>query len=182
MQRKTINTIKKFVTFFYVYAFLGWIVDVTVCLVSDGVLTNRGFLFEPICPMYGYAALVLIIIADCIKQKGFAGLLKKTVLATIWCSVLEYLTAWILDIFFHKMWWDYSKEPFNIQGRVCLAASLFWGVLSVIFMTILHPFIVKILKKISHKLNPKIVNVLLCSAVGFTIIDTIVSIVKYIIH
>ena len=182
MQEKTKNTIKKYIAFFYVYAFLGWIVDVTVCLVSDGVLTNRGFLFEPICPMYGYAALVLIIIANGIKQKGFVGLLKKTIVATIWCSVLEYFTAWILDIFFHQMWWDYSKEPFNIQGRICLMASLFWGVLSVIFMTVLHPFVEKVLKKISTKMSQKAINIILYSAVGITTVDTIVSIVKYIIH
>lgn len=181
MQVKTKNTIKKFIAFFYIYAFLGWVVDVSVCLVSDGVLTNRGFLFEPICPMYGYAALVLILIADGIKQKGFVGLLKKTVLATIWCSVLEYLTAWILDIFFHKMWWDYSQEPFNIQGRICLAASLFWGVLSVLFMTVLHPLVVRVLRKISSKVNPKVINVILYVAVGITVADTIVSIAKNII-
>lgn len=182
MQKKTVNTIKKFIAFFYVYAFLGWVIDVSVVFFSDGVLTNRGFLFEPICPMYGYAALVLIVIADSIKQKGFVGLVKKTILATIWCSVLEYITAWILDIFFHQMWWDYSKEPFNLQGRICLLASLFWGVLSVIFMTVLHPFVVKVLKKISSKISPKVINVMLCGAVGITFVDTIISIVRYITH
>lgn len=77
MQEKTKNTIKKYIAFFYVYAFLGWIVDVTIVFISDGVLVNRGFIYEPICPMYGYAALVLILIYEKIKQKGIIRFIKK---------------------------------------------------------------------------------------------------------
>lgn len=92
MQEKTKNNIKKYIAFFYVYAFLGWIVDVTIVFFSDGVLTNRGFLFEPICPMYGYAALVLIMIYDNIKQKGFMRFIKKdsTCYYLVFCFGIPY--------------------------------------------------------------------------------------------
>lgn len=178
MKKINMRTLQKYIVFFYVYAFLGWVVDVSICLVSDGVLQNRGFLYETICPMYGYAAIVLILLSK--KFMGKGGLIKKIVLATIWCSVLEYLTAFILETLFHLKWWDYSNEPFNLQGRICLAASLFWGVLSVIFMKVLHPFVEKTLKKISKKIPIKVQSVIVYTAVGITAVDTIISIINYI--
>ena len=153
MKKITLKSLQKYVVFFYIYAFLGWIVDVSICFVSDGVLENRGFLYETICPMYGWAALVLILLSKKIEGKG--GIVKKFVIATIWCSVLEYLTSLILEVFFGIRWWDYSKEPYNIQGRICLAASLFWGILSILFMREIHPFIEKKLRKISSKMKEK---------------------------
>ena len=70
MNKEKIMFLKKYVVFFYIYAFLGWIIDVSIVFVSDGHLTNRGFLYETICPMYGFAALVLIILSKKFKGKG----------------------------------------------------------------------------------------------------------------
>ncbi len=63
MQKNNIKSLQKYIVFFYIYAFLGWIIDVSIVFVSDGVLENRGFLYETICPMYGFAALVLVILS-----------------------------------------------------------------------------------------------------------------------
>lgn len=177
MQRINRRLIEKYIVFFYVYAFLGWIVDVSICLVSDGVLTNRGFLYETICPMYGYAALVLILLSKTKRISGTGGFIKKIIIATIWCSVLEYITAWVLWHLFHLQWWDYSNEPYNLQGRICLAASLFWGILSVLFMKVLHPFIERQLKRLSKKIETKWQSIIVWSAVACTAADTVISIV-----
>ncbi len=184
MKEEKIKKIEKYIVFFYVYAFLGWIVDVLVCFIGGtlvdghGILENRGFLYETICPMYGWAALVLILITSKMK-KGKGTYIKSFIVATIWCTILEYLTALILETFFGLKWWDYSEVKFNIQGRICLAASIFWGLLSVIFMNVIHPFIVKILKKISSKLKEKTKHILVWTAFGITTIDTIISIIMY---
>lgn len=181
MENSKKRKIEKYIVFFYIYAFLGWIVDVSICFVSDGTLTNRGFLYETICPMYGYAALVLIVLSKSKTMKGTNGFIKKIILATLWCSVLEYLTATILWHLFHLKWWDYSNEPYNLQGRICLAASLFWGVLSVLFMKVLHPFVERQLRRVSKKINPTVKSLLIWFAVACTTVDTILSIViKYI--
>ena len=181
MKKINTRTIQKYVVFFYVYAFLGWIVDVSIRFVSDGNLVNSvktsGFLYEPICPMYGYAALVLILLSKSKRISGRGGFIKKIILATIWCSVLEYLTALILWHIFHQQWWDYSNEPYNIQGRICLAASLLWGVLSVLFMKVLHPFVERQLKKISKKVSLKWQRILICIALAITVADTVLSII-----
>ena len=179
MQKENIiKNIKKYVVFFYIYSFLGWIIDVSICFVSDGVLQNRGFLYETICPMYGFAALVLIVLSK--KFNGKGGIVKKILLATIWCSVLEYLTSLILEVLFGIKWWDYSKEPYNIQGRICLAASIFWGLLSTLFMKDIHPFIEKIVKKITSKVSLKIKNTVVYGMLLVTTIDLILSIIKYV--
>lgn len=70
MNKEKIISLKKYIVFFYIYAFMGWIIDVSIVFVSDGHLTNRGFLYETICPMYGFAALVLIILSKKFKEKG----------------------------------------------------------------------------------------------------------------
>ena len=119
MIKEGFNKLKIYIVFFYIYAFLGWLIDVSIVFVSDGVLENRGFLYEPICPMYGFAALVLVLLAQRLNGKG--SLIKRIILATLWCSILEYLTSLILEVCFGIRWWDYSKQPYNIQGRVCLS-------------------------------------------------------------
>lgn len=178
MQKEDLKGLQKYVVFFYIYAFLGWIIDVGICFVSDGTLENRGFLYETICPMYGFAALVLIIISKKVEGKG--SFLKRLLIATIWCSVLEYLTSLVLEMFFGIRWWDYSKEPYNFQGRICLAASVFWGLLSIIFMRDIHPFIEKKLRNITSKLKPKTKSIIVYSALAITTIDLVLSIVKYV--
>ena len=70
-------SLKKYIVFFYIYAFLGWIIDVSIVFVSDGHLTNRGFLYETICPMYGFEALVLITLSK--KFKGKGRIFKKSI-------------------------------------------------------------------------------------------------------
>lgn len=177
LRKETINVLKRYVVYFYVYAFLGWIIDVAICLVSDGVLENRGFLYETICPMYGFAALVLIILSK--KFNGKGGVLKRILIATIWCSVLEYLTSLVLEVFFGIRWWDYSKEPYNFQGRICLSASIFWGLLSTLFMKDIHPFIEKQINKISSKIPTKIKNIIVVTVLLGTVVDLILSIIKY---
>ena len=91
MIKEGFNKLKIYIVFFYIYAFLGWLIDVSIVFVSDGVLENRGFLYEPICPMYGFAALVLVLLAQRLNGKG--SVIKRLILATLWCSILEYLTS-----------------------------------------------------------------------------------------
>ena len=82
MNKEKIMFLKKYVVFFYIYAFLGWIIDVSIVFVSDGVLENRGFLYEPICPMYGFAALTNTIDTS-IKLFNVDSILVTVIIYTI---------------------------------------------------------------------------------------------------
>lgn len=66
-------------------------------------------------------------------------------------SIVEYLISLIGELIFNIKWWDYSSMAFNINGRVCIAFSFFWGVLAIYLMSHLHPKIDKLLDKISPK-------------------------------
>ena len=67
-------------------------------------------------------------------------------------SVWEYIVAWALEKLFHEKYWDYSNKKFNINGRVCLLNSIFWGVLGVIFTYVVHPFIESKIVNIDNRL------------------------------
>ena len=171
------NKYQNFVIYFYIYSFLGWIVDVLICLISDGVLENRGFLFEPICPMYGFAALILLVTLSSKKKNTIIDFIK----AIIICTVFEYMTSLVLEVIFHIRWWDYSKEYFNLKGRVCFAASIFWGMLSVLFIREIHPFIKRKVKKSFSKIKKEKRICLTKIVLIITFLDFILSIFKYVI-
>ena len=120
---------------FFLYGFIGWIYESTFVSIKKKMLVNRGFLNGPIIPIYGLGALSFYLVLWPIKDDLFLNFISGLILAT----VLEYITSLLMEVLFHAKWWDYSKRRFNIGGRVCLAASLLWGLFSVLMLHIIHP-------------------------------------------
>lgn len=89
------------------------------------------------------------------------------ILGTIATSTLEYITSFILEKLFNMSWWDYSKQKFNINGRICLKNSILFGLLSVVLVLWINPLIVSFTKS----LDQNIVNTLVPILVGITLID-----------
>lgn len=120
---------------FFLYSFFGWIYE--SCLVSfqRRKLVNRGFLNGPVIPIYGAGATVIMMALDPIREHYVAVFFVGMLVA----SVLEFVTSWLMEKLFHTRWWDYSDWKCNLQGRICLGASLFWGVLSVTMELVLKP-------------------------------------------
>lgn len=118
-----------------VYSFLGWIYESALCSINKRKLVNRGFLSGPVCPVYGFGALVCIVFlyqkTDHVVLLFFIGMLLT-------CTV-EYITAVLLEKLFHAKWWDYSNSRFHIQGRVCLLGAVIFGLLSVLLVKHIHP-------------------------------------------
>ncbi|MDO9522156.1 MAG: putative ABC transporter permease [Methanocorpusculum sp.] len=133
---------------FIFYSFLGWIWETTYCSIKAKHFINRGFLNGPIIPIYGCGA-VLIMLA--VNAFGTLALPTPTIAFNIinilvvffggmlLATILEYIVAVILESFFHIKLWDYSKNKFNFQGRICLKCSLFFGLLSVLFIMVIEP-------------------------------------------
>ena len=119
--------------FFIIYSFLGWLLEVTVKLVEDQRFINRGFLIGPVCPIYGFGALLLQLLLN--KYINDPWTLFIMIILT--CSVLEYSTSYILEKLFHTRWWDYSRKKFNINGRICLETMIPFGIFGLIIMYIL---------------------------------------------
>ena len=110
---------------------------------------NRGFLNGPICPIYGVGVTVVVYFLTPYKDN----LILLYALSTVLVTVLEGLTGYLMDKIFHHKWWDYTNQPLNIGGYVCLIFSLVWGVACVLIVRVIHPVIHKILTFIPHTLG-----------------------------
>jgi len=94
----------------------------------------------PICPIYGFGA-VLILGIDALIKPGTVPVYVSVALAVVVTTVLEYITGYILEKNFNIKAWDYSNEEFNLHGRICLKFSLLWGIFAYMLLTFIHPVI-----------------------------------------
>lgn len=136
-------------SFFVIYSFFGWCLEVVYQAVEHGKFINRGFLNGPYCPIYGFGAVIVISSLLPISENVFI-LYVGSILLT---SALELLTGFVLEKIFHQHWWDYSEEKFNIGGYICLKFSLLWGVACLIAVRIIHPMIEKFVNWIPHTIG-----------------------------
>lgn len=162
--------------FFYyiIYAFLGYICEVVYVSVLRRKLTNRGYLYGPICPIYGYGAILVIA---CLKPLYDANLWYLVlILGFLLTTALEYLTSVALEYLFHMRWWDYSSRKFNIKGRVCLLNSTLFCLLVMAVMYLIHPQVLKLLGLITNQTTRVILFYVLLAT---TIIDTFFSTLRH---
>lgn len=111
-----------------------------LCVVQRKKLVNRGFVTGPVCTIYGFGAVIVYLILKPISGNIILLYLGGVIVPTI----LEYATAVLMETLFHTSWWDYSKNKYNFQGRICLGASLGWGAFSVILFYVFQPFVERI--------------------------------------
>lgn len=152
---------------FFIYSVLGWLVESCFVATIDGKLVNRGFLIGPYCPIYGVGALLIIFYLTQYKEN----ILTVFLLGVVVCSTLEYLTSYIMEKVFKTRWWDYSKNKFNLNGRICGFNSLLFGVASVAVIYFIHPVLGVVLEKINNDFL--VVGSILCLVIF--VIDTIIS-------
>lgn len=133
----------------FVYSFLGWCAEVVFAACRRGIFVNRGFLNGPVCPIYGFGvALVLALLAP-VKDSFILLFLGSMVVTT----VLEFIIGFIMESFFHDKWWDYSQNPFNIKGYVCLEFSLIWGFACVLVVDVIHPLVARLVALIPNRVG-----------------------------
>ena len=161
-----------FLIYFFIYSFLGYICEVVFCSFGQRRLVNRGFLYLPICPIYGFGALMVIIFISHFSNFWFV----VFVLGVVLTSLLEYLASYLLELFFKIRLWDYSNKKYNINGRVCLKNSILFGIMSLVLLYIAQPLISKLVIQIKSD-TLLILGVIL---LVFMVIDLIFSIIKHI--
>ena len=122
-----------------IYSFIGWIFEVIYAYKNQKKFINRGFFKGPICPIYGFCTTLIILLLRPISCNIFLLFLTSTIII----SFIEYITSFALEKLFNKRYWDYTDDPFNIKGRICLHFSLFWGLLAIVAIKIIHPAIVR---------------------------------------
>lgn len=130
------NLIRMFLCFLC-YSAAGWLCESIYCSIPERRWINRGFLFGPVCPVYGVGALIAAALLAPIAWSIPLLFLCGAVLM----SVVEYLTGWLLETLFHAKWWDYSDQKWNLQGRVCLHNSILFGLMCTALVRWIHPLI-----------------------------------------
>lgn len=142
--------------FFFIYGFLGWCSEVCFQALTKGKLVNRGFLNGAICPIYGVGVVIVVWLLEPLASHGLILFFGSVVL----CSVLEWLTGFVLEKLFHQKWWDYSEEPGNLGGYICPRFSIMWGLACVFVVYIIHPTIAWLVNALPHALGLVILCIL----------------------
>lgn len=126
---------------FFVYSFIGWCGEAAMAAVHRRKFVNRGFVSGPICPVYGAGAAAVAVFLPELKDQLFFLFLGGMIVTTF----VEYLTGRILELIFHRKWWDYSDQRFNLDGYVCLKNSVVWGICSVLMICFFDPLLCRFL-------------------------------------
>ena len=133
---------------FMIYSVIGWLIEIAVVGTKEKKFINRGFMIGPYLPIYGYSSIIMIFYLNHYKDN----IVTVFLLAVIVCSIMEYLVSYFLEKIFNARWWDYSTRKFNINGRVCLTNAFAFGLLGVLLVYIVNPFLEELLLKINSKL------------------------------
>ena len=145
------------IALFLIYSFIGWIVEVSAFLIQDHKFVNRGFFIGPVVPIYGTGGILITILLT----KYQSDPIVLFCMAVVVCSILEYLTSYIMEKIFKTRWWDYSNKKFNINGRICLSNLILFGIMGLVMVYLINPFLIDILNKIDPILLKCVVSILI---------------------
>lgn len=157
------------ITYFIIYSFLGWVMESIVRSICERKLINTGFLRGPFCPIYGIGATIMFLFLEGFENKPITLFCIAVIVLTAW----EYIVGVFLEKLFHTKYWDYSDHKINFQGRICLTNSICWGILGVLFVKYIHPFIQKMMAKVDTNL----LNYVLAILFTVFLIDMVISII-----
>lgn len=162
---------------FYIYLFVlgslfGWIIEFIYTSIKYSHLTFPGCFYGPYLPIYGCG--LILIVMFCRNKFKLLEFLK----IIIYMSALEYIASVIIEYTTGIMWWDYSRYPLNINGRVCLTYSIFWGILGVIYLNFIENHVESLYRRIKDKKILKYINILFI----IIILDMIVTVIRDLIN
>ncbi len=159
--------------FFYIYAFAGWGISTAAAAVREKKFIDVGFLYGPICPAYGFGGIICVIFLSELKDHLFFLFLGGAILFFL----MTLLTGFVLERVFHRKWWDYSRKRFQFGGYVNLPYAVLWGLLAVLSVLFVNPF----LRRIFRLLPERAGEIILLVLVILTVIDlagTLIGILK----
>lgn len=159
----------KYLWLFLIGSFVGYIYEIIFFLVDDHVLVNRGFLYGPYLPVYGFGAIILAFLLKRFKKNPLVVFL----LAMLITGVLEYFTGCLLWNIYHKTWWDYTGLFLNIDGYVCLRSVLSFGIGGLLLIYLVEPFTCKFLAG-SGKKKLCVISILLIIVIILDLVFTVI--------
>lgn len=163
----TLLFLSKYFLYFIIYSFIGWLLEIIVAYRKQGRFVNRGFFIGPYCPIYGFGAIIIVVLLGSSSADPFGVFLKSIFIA----GVLEYSTSYFMEKLYKFRWWDYSTKKYNINGRICLETLIPFGILAFLVFNYVHPCICKLIDLIPNK------GIIIISVILFIglLIDIIIS-------
>lgn len=158
--------------YFIIYSVLGFIIETLYGAITKGVIESRqSFLYGPFCSIYGLGAVIMIVFLQYFKKNNntlfWGGFLIG--------SITEYLVSLVGELILNVKWWDYSNMPLNIDGRICVFFSIFWGLLAIYLMTYINPKVDKLIEKFKNKMSMKILKSITTIVTVILFIDCIIT-------
>ena len=149
-KRLTINGISiwRILAYFIIYSVAGYIIETLYGMITKGVWESRqSFLYGPFCGIYGLGAVVMILCLHKFPKKYNILFIGGFIVG----SIVEYVISWFGEVILGVKWWDYSNMPLNLNGRICVYFSVFWGFLGIYLIASLNPKVDKIINWIKSK-------------------------------
>ena len=132
---------------FILFSFIGWISEVIyVGVTSAHKFVNRGFLHGPLCPVYGFGGVVILMLPPSL----YATWIPLFFASMILCTIVEYFVSWLMEKLFHTRWWDYSHYKIQLNGRICLLNSILFGFLGVVVIHFVYPLMTDLLNSLGQ--------------------------------
>lgn len=151
-------SIHQIIWYIIIFSVIGLIIETIFCYVTTGIIESRkGLVWGPFCPVYGVGATILIIILNSYKDNS----LKIFLLGAIIGNIIEYFLSYILEAMYGTRFWDYSFIPSNLNGRICLIYSVFWGILSIILVKYMKTLVDNLIEKIPKDKRIEINNIII---------------------
>lgn len=139
------------------------------CYITTGEWESRkGLIWGPFCPIYGVGAIILIVLLDKWKEHKIGLFIAGTVIG----NIIEYSLSYIMEAMYGTRFWDYSYISNNLNGRICIMYSFYWGILAILVICGIKPLCDKVIEKISLSSRNKIAAIVL----AFFIVDTIFTV------
>lgn len=159
---------------FFIYSFVGWVIEVIYYGITEGKFINRGFLAGPLCPVYGLGFYAAIWFFEPFKD-NFMILFFGMATA---CTIVELIAGLILYHAFHMRWWDYSDYKLNIGGYICLRFFIYWGIAASLGMYVLHPAVKWLIAHINYPIRIGIL-VFFTVILVIDLVTTIITIIGF---
>ena len=155
---------------FFIYSVAGWVTEVFLKFLEYKRFINRGFLIGPYCPIYG-AGAVLITVGGKLLSPVDRTWAMSFLIAFVLCGLLEYLTSYILEKYFHARWWDYTERPMNLHGRVWIGNLILFGIGGVFILNVFNPRLLAL----AHRLDPRLFAAILIAVSILFVADAVMS-------
>ena len=165
-------SIQRLATYFIVYSVIGFIIETLFGVITKGTLESRqSVLYGPFCMIYGVGAVIMLVLLKFFNKNNNTLFWGGFIIG----SVTEYVISFLGEALFSVVWWNYSEMPLNINGRICVFFSIFWGLLAIYLLSYVNPKIDKFINYLKKKVSIKKLRTILLVAIILIVLDNIVS-------